>query len=69
MTDVVVPKYRNREKPMRKAEFDRDMWLLKAYRDKYDNPGLNTFEGNDVDKLLEKYDIEYTAWVRREMFK
>ena len=53
---------------MMKAEFDRDMSRLKDLRDKHDSPGLNTYEHNEVKDLLDKYDIEMTAWTRREMF-
>ena len=54
---------------MMKAEFDRDMWRLRELRSKYDNPGLNTYESNEVDGLLEKWDIELGEWTRRDMFK
>jgi len=60
--------YKNREPPMKKAEFHRDMRRLKDLRDQYTRPGLNTYEGNEVDKLLAKYDIPRVEWARREMF-
>jgi len=63
------PKYKTKEKHMKKAEFHRDMRRLLDLRDQYDNPGLNTYEGNEVDKLLDKYDITRAEWSRREMFK
>jgi len=69
MSDVVTPTIRTKEPPMGKAEFDRDMWRLKSLRDKFDNPGLNTFESNEVDELLQKYAIERGKWARRKMFK
>lgn len=51
------------------AEFDRDMQRLLDLRKHYDSPGLNSYESNEVNRLLEKYDIEYNQWTRREMFK
>jgi len=70
MTDVVKPEIRTKEKPLKKAEFDRDMWRLKSLRDKFSHPGLNTYEDNEVDRLLDKYDIDRVGnWSRREMFK
>jgi len=70
MTDIVTAEIRAKEPKMSKAEFDRDMWRLKSLRDKFDNPGLNTYESNEVDRLLEKYDIDRVGnWSRREMFK
>lgn len=69
MTDVVTPTIRTKEPDMKKAEFDRDMWRLKSLRDKFDSPGLNTYESNEVDNLLEKYEIDRNQWARREMFK
>ena len=53
---------------MMKAEFDRDMSRLKDLRSKYDNPGLNTYESNEVEELLEKYEIDYNQWTLRSMF-
>ena len=50
------------------AEFDRDMTRLLDLRKHYDNPGLNTYESNEVERLLEKHDIEYNQWTRRSMF-
>ena len=67
---IVVDKIhakRNR-KHMGKAEFDRDMRRLRDLRDKYANPGLNTYEGNEVDDLLEKYSIGRREWERQDMF-
>jgi len=70
MTGVVTPTIRAKEPPMSKAEFNRDMWRLKSLRDKFDNPGLNTYESNEVDRLLEKYGIDRVGpWSRREMFQ
>jgi len=70
MSDVVTPEIRAKEPSMSKAEFDRDMWRLKSLRDKFDHPGLNTYEDNEVDDLLDKYDIDRVGdWSRREMFK
>jgi len=53
---------------MSKAKFDRDMWRLKSLRDKFDHPGLNTYESSEVDRLLGEYDIDRNQWARREMF-
>ena len=59
-----------RDKPdVTVGEFDRDMTRLLDLRNHYDNPGLNTHELNEVEKLLEKYDIDYNQWTRREMFQ
>lgn len=73
MTDVVTPEIKAKKPHMNEvtqAEFDRDMWRLKSLRDKFTNPGLNTYEDNEVNQLLEKYDIERVGnWSRREMFK
>ena len=51
------------------GEFDRDMTRLLDLRNHYDNPGLNSYESNEVEKLLDKHDIEYALWTRRDMFK
>ena len=67
-TDIVTPTIATKEPAMRKAEFHRDMRRLADLRRHYDTRGLNTYEGNEVKELLEKYDIEYTAWTRRDMF-
>lgn len=67
-TDIVTPSIATKEPVMRKAEFHRDMRRLADLRRQYDTRGLNTYEGNEVSDLLEKYDIEYSAWTRREMF-
>lgn len=68
---ITVPAvHSKRDSPdVTKAEFDRDMQRLKDLRNHFDNPGLNTYESNEVDKLLAKYDIERGQWSRREMFK
>jgi len=68
-TDIVVPEVATKEPPMKKAEFHRDMRRLKDLRDQFDSPGLNTFESNEVDRLLNKYEIDRVGmWSRREMF-
>jgi len=73
MTDVVTAEIEAKKPHMSEVtqgEFDRDMWRLKNLRDKFDNPGLNTHEDNEVNRLLEKYDIDRVGnWSRREMFK
>jgi len=68
-TDIVVPEVATAEPDMSKAEFQRDMRRLKDLRDQFDVRGLNTYESNEVDRLLNKYDIDRVGmWSRREMF-
>jgi len=68
-TDIVVPEVATAEPDMNKAEFQRDMRRLKDLRDQFNVRGLNTYESNEVDRLLNKYDIDRVGmWSRREMF-
>ncbi|MFB6187248.1 MAG: hypothetical protein ABEI86_10325 [Halobacteriaceae archaeon] len=49
--------------------FDRDMRRLRDLRDMYfDGNGLNHHEHEEVRDLLEKWEIEYTEWTRRNIF-
>lgn len=48
------------------GEFYRDMRRLDDLRRQYSSPGLNTFEGNEVRDLREKYGLSHREWWQRQ---
>lgn len=65
MDDVPIdPVLRDSVAEVSQARWDRDMSRLSDLRDKYDYPGLNTVEDNEVDKLLDRYEVDRVHWGR-----